>query len=117
MTPRRRLERQLVAAVRKGVSGTKHVPVPPAGFLAWEWFVGLCSTRTYHAYGPNPISIAEIEAYARLHRLPLQSRHVDLLLAMDRVWLEAVQRKWSGKQVATSSDQPINAAAFDAVFG
>jgi hypothetical protein len=93
---------------------------PDAGRLAWRWFNDLCRTRTSNGYGPNPISFAEIEAYARLYRWPLEPRHVELILDMDRTWLEWARTAGSpsggGKAPPRSSGQPMTPAAFDAVF-
>jgi hypothetical protein len=92
--------------------------VPDAGRLVWSWFLALCRTRTSNGYGPNPISYAEIEAYARLYRWPLEPRHVDLILAMDRVWMEHA-RGMEGVMpgAASRSGVEMTPEAFDAVFG
>lgn len=99
-------------------------PVPEAGALAWRWFADLCRTRTYHMAGPNPISYAEIEAYARLYRWPLEARHVDLILAMDRVWLEHAAKDRMEREDGKTFDgrrasqvPTLTAACFDVVFG
>lgn len=96
--------------------------LPDGAGLAWRWFNDLCRTRTGNGYGPNPLSYVEIEAYARLHRWPLEPRHVDLIMAMDRVWMESAAKPADGSadgvaRLPKMSDQPLTAAAFDAVFG
>lgn len=115
MTPQDRLERQLVAAVRKSLSGAKRPPVPEAGAWIWAWFCDLCATRTYHASGPNPLSFAEIEAYGRLHGFAMRQDHTRMLLAMDRAYIEDANSDRTGRPVR--SGQPLTAEAFDAVFG
>ncbi|SKA26297.1 phage tail assembly chaperone [Consotaella salsifontis] len=115
MNAQERLQRQLVAAV------TSAKPrVPEAGRLLWRWFGELHDARGYGMTGPNPISFAEIEAWARLRRLPLQPHHVEILRAMDAAWIEAAQKRsapGAPPAAARTTDQKINPAAFDAVFG
>jgi hypothetical protein len=114
------IERQLTECLRQHLEGHRQ-PLPDAGRLAWGWFLDLCRTRTSNGYGPNPISHTEIEAYARLYRWPLEPRHVDLILAMDRVWMDkarAAGTRASGAGVAQQAEgQPCTPEAFDAVFG
>lgn len=110
----------LLSAVEAALRGERVVP-PAGGELAWSWFIALCRTRTGHVFGPNPISYAEIEAYARLYRWPIKPQHVDMILAMDRVWMEHARELSGGnRQMPPSSDghgQEMTPAAFDAVFG
>ncbi len=113
----------LAAALRRHLAGGKPV-VPEAGVLLWNLFMEISASRTYHAAGPNPISHAEIEAYARLHRWPLAPHHTAVIRALDDAWLEHAYRKMeSGKDGKTfdgrryANAQPLTAAGFDAVFG
>ncbi|TFF27510.1 hypothetical protein E3C22_03370 [Jiella endophytica] len=116
MTPAmQRLERQLVAAV------TQDKPrVPEAGRLLWSWFVDLHQARRYSMAGPDPISYAEIEAYARMNRLPLEPRHVAVLRKMEDAWMARARRQQSDGQqpgaAPRTSSQPLSPAMFDAVF-
>ncbi len=117
---RERLQKQLVAALATHLAGGP-LRIPEAGRLLWGWFIELHATRTYHAAGPHPIAYAEIEAWARLNRWPLQPHHVDIIRAMDSAWLDhayakvrRVENNASG--LPTGREQAINAAAFDAVF-
>jgi hypothetical protein len=117
VTPLFRLSRQLCAAVRAGLAGDS-VTVPEAGRPLWQAFLRLSATRSYHMAGPNPISHAEIDAFARLMCLPLEPRHVAILAAMDAAWLDAVQtrsrRAPEGvRTLPPMSKQPISAALFD----
>lgn len=115
-----RLEKQLLAALQRALD-KKPPRVPEAGRLLWRWFIALSETRTYHMAGPNPISFAEIEAYACLHRWPMEPRHVAIIRALDAAWLAhatASSARREGKNaVPRSSSQPITADLFDAVFG
>lgn len=115
----------IVSALRRHLAGGKPV-VPEAGVLLWNLFMEISASRTYHAAGPNPISYAEVEAYARLHRWPLQSHHVAIIRAMDDAWLEHTYRKMQAgnchdgntfDSARYANAQPITAAGFDAVFG
>ena len=112
------LEKQLIEALRKTLAGGKPV-VPEAGRLLWSFFVELSAARSYSMTGPNPISHAEIEAWARLHRWPLKLRHIATLRTMDDAWLQHAHSSTTGKGGKTlprSSAQEITPAAFDAVF-
>ncbi|MEF2074348.1 phage tail assembly chaperone [Consotaella aegiceratis] len=111
---RDRLERQLVAAV---TNPRPHVP--EAGRLLWQWFGELHEARGYGMVGPDPISHVEIEAWARLRRVQLQPHHVEIVRAMDAAWIEAAHKRndQGAPAVARTTDQQINPAAFDAVFG
>lgn len=110
MSPHLRLKRALLAAATSSKPG-----VPEAGLLLWHAFVRLSNARSYSQLGPNPISHAEIEAYARLMRLPLTPHHVETLRAMDEAWLAQVQ---SGQGATPQGKaQPLTAGMFDAVFG
>lgn len=91
--------------------------IPEAGRLLWAFFIEISETRTYHAGGPNPISHAEIDAWARLNRWPLEPHHVAILREMDGAFLKHVYARTSGNAVPQSSGQAVNPAVFDAVFG
>ncbi|MBN9333632.1 hypothetical protein [Devosia sp.] len=93
-------------------------PFPDVGRLAWRWFNDLCRTRTSNGYGPNPLSYSEIEAYARLYRWSLEARHVDMILAMDRVWMEHARGGEGGiSKTGSTPGMEMTPEAFDAVFG
>lgn len=113
------LTKHVCAALQANLAG-RATPISVAAALPWRWFNDLCRTRTGNGYGPNPLSYAEIEAYARLYRWPLEPRHVDLILAMDRVWLERARQNISagtGTNVPMGPGQEMSPEAFDAVFG
>ena len=120
MTARTRLSRQLCAAVTAALSGARVRP-PEAGRPLWNAFQRLNATRTYHMAGPNPISFAEIEAFARLMRLPLEPWHVTILMDMDAAWLTQATARAKVpegvKALPPISKQPLNAALLDVVMG
>lgn len=111
------LERQLCAAVRQHVAGAKH-HVPEAGTALWRAFMSLSQGRAFGAYGPNPISFAEIAAWCALVRVPLAPHHVAIVRAMDAAWIDAfysraAAAKTAQKTLAPVSKQPLTAALFD----
>lgn len=119
MTARTRLSRQLCAAVTAALSGARVRP-PEAGRPLWNAFQRLNATRTYHMAGPNPISFAEVEAFARLMRLPLEPWHVTVLMDMDAAWLAGAQRAKvpeGVKALPPVSKHAISAQLFDLVTG
>lgn len=113
-----RLQRQIIAALRSQLAGEASRP-PEAGVILWNVFGQLSGQRTWHAHGPNPISFADLEAYCRLMRLPLEPKHVGIILAMDRAWLDHVMAS-----MKTSADRPrrhvskqgLTPALMDAMF-
>ena len=121
MLPHKRLSQQLVAALRKNLAGLTRSPVPEAGRLLWGIFADLCAARTYHAGGPNPISHAEIEAYARLQRWSLEPHHVEIIRDLDTAWLDhahkSIETGIDGTSSPRRSSQAISPAIFDAMFG
>lgn len=119
------MTKMLVAALERHLAGGKPI-VPEAGVLLWNLFMEISASRTYHAAGPHPISHAEIEAFARLHRWPLLPHHIDTIRALDDAWLEHAYRQ-QGKATGGKDDKAfdsrryasrpaLTAAAFDAVF-
>ena len=111
------LEKLLVTALRNSMAGRSTV-VPEPGGLVWKWFIELSSTRTYHPAGPNAVSFAEIEAWARLSGWALQAHHIRLLRALDAAWLDvAYASRGDGKTKPKKPSGALSADAFDAVFG
>ncbi|SFP62554.1 phage tail assembly chaperone [Tranquillimonas alkanivorans] len=105
-----RLEKLICAALEDNLRG--RAPRPPEGSESvWNAFVALSRTRKRTAEGPEPITYAEVDAYCRLMRVPLEPRHVGILCAMDRIWLDHA----TGRKEAPPQD--LTAAGFDAVFG
>lgn len=122
MTAFNRLQQAMVAALKQALTSSKSVPVPPGGSLIWGWFMDLNATRTWHQNGPNPITYADIEAFARLHRWSMSAHHVAVLRLMDAAYTEDFysrrERERSGvKTTPTISQQELTPELFDAVFG
>jgi hypothetical protein len=63
--------------------------VPIAGQRVWGLFLALHAARTGNGFGPNPLSNAEIETYARMAREPIRPFEFEMLRALDRAYLEA----------------------------
>lgn len=117
------LEKLLCAELKRQLEakGACTMHVPAGGDLLWGWFLDLNRTRTYHAAGPNPLQPSEIEAYARLMRWPMESRHVAILLAMDNIWIENAARRVAPtpdgvKKLPSVSATPLTAGLLDAMF-
>ncbi|MGA1804446.1 phage tail assembly chaperone [Rhizobium sp. HT1-10] len=117
------LAKLLVETLKQQLAtGARKVAVPAGGALVWRWFTDLHNARTYHAHGPNPISYQEIQAYAAATRWLLEPRHVEIIRAMDRAYLDhsylARQRDAPGvKTLPPISSQVMNVGMFDAIFG
>lgn len=96
------------------------LPVPEAGVLLWNLFMEISTTRTWHAAGPHPIANAEIEAWCRLHRWPLQPHHITIIRALDDAWIEHVYGRRAGAATVGASGaqaKPLTSTMFDAAFG
>lgn len=65
--------------------------------LEWHFhaFLGLSRKRSGGGFGANPLAWSEVESWARLCRIELLPWEVDVLMALDEVWLE-VQHGRSG---------------------
>lgn len=116
-----RLADRLAAVLKAHLATGKRPLVPEAGALIWSMFCDLSAARTMGMAGPNPISYVDIEAWARLHRWPLQRHHIALLRAMDDAWIEQAYAKMSrpegGKTMPRGSGQAVTAELFDLVVG
>lgn len=115
-----RLARQLVAALETRLKRQRAAPVPEAGRLLWTAFHELSRARSWHAAGPNPIAMAEIEAWSRLVRLPLQRRHIGVILALDEAFLDhphGAKMPDGVKAAPPVSSHGITAALFDVTMG
>jgi hypothetical protein len=112
-----RFRKAMVEALEAHLKSSKPPRLPAGGELAWRWFVALCRTRSMGFASPNPLTHAEIEAYARLNRLPLEPRHVDTILALDRAFLDHAGPASPPSAPPRGPSEKVNPAAFDAVFG
>lgn len=116
-----KLQHRLCATLSAQLAGQKpRLPEGSAPF--WRAFQALSKRRSYHQFGPNPISLTEIASYAAMMRMPLAPHHVEILSAMDDVWLEhayagAGNKAPDGmKTITHRAAQPLTAAMFDAMF-
>jgi len=65
-----------------------HGPALPAACAyVWTWFCELHAARGYHQAGPNPISYAELDAWARLTGRRLTPWEVAALRTLDQAWM------------------------------
>lgn len=102
--------------------GGRAAQLPEGLRLVWTIFSDLHETRGSTGFGPAPITYAEIEAYVRLMRWPLEPHHVSLILAMDRAWIDHVSAQAPGGSAPSSGSSTgprpvLTPALFDAVFG
>jgi len=74
----------LSARAREELQGPE---LPPGCGYVWTWFCELHAARGGNGYGPNPISYAEIEAWARLTGRHLTPWEVAALRVLDQVWM------------------------------
>ncbi|MFV0303422.1 MAG: hypothetical protein ACK5IP_21565 [Paracoccus sp. (in: a-proteobacteria)] len=113
------LQKQLCAALEARMKGRK-VRVPEAGRELLAAFAALSRARSYGPSGPNPISYGEIAAWCSLMRMPLAPHHVEIIAALDEVWMAQVAKRQTPEVVKTLpqvSEHPISAALLDAVLG
>ena len=113
-----RLHRLLCAALEAHLAGGK--PRPPEGSgILWGAFLALSRARTCGPAGPNPISFTEIEAWSRLTRTPLEPQHVEIITAMDAIWMEKVYARSNApegvKALPQRSEHGLTPALFDLV--
>ena len=117
-----KLQNLLCAALRAHLDGAGP-RIPEGAGPLWDAFLRLSAARSYHQFGGNPISYAEIEAYTRLMGVPLQPHHVRALCAMDAVFLEhfapgkGAKVPEGVKAVPTRSSHALSPALFDAALG
>jgi hypothetical protein len=97
-----------------GVSGG--AVIPPAGWRIWSIFSELNRTRTV-GWGLSPISFHEIESWAWIKREPLRAFEIDIILALDAAYLEAVSNRSNNESVAPhTNSRRMSPALFDTLF-
>lgn len=115
------LSKLMAEAVRRSLADNRMPPIPAGGDLLWRWFCDLSAARSFHAYGPNPISWSDIRAYMAVSRWPIEPHHIAILLAMDRAYLEfdLAERRApvSSADNFRRSGRPLSTTLFDAMFG
>lgn len=122
-----RLKYLLTEELRRNLVEGDRPRIPAGGDLLWRWFLDLSRSRTLHENGPNPISFGEIRAYAALHRWEMRPVHVDILFALDGVFLDVCHERVRVARSASTADgtkvlpprsnHKVTPAAFDAMFG
>lgn len=113
-----RFHRLLAERLTESLRSGRPMRMPAGGEAAWSAFFDLSRTRGITPVGPAAITYAEIDAHARLMRLPLEPRHVRAIVALDRAFLAHARGKEPGAtQVPDEARHGISPAAFDAVFG
>ncbi len=116
------LSKLVCSELERQLSTRNCVARPPAGSeLLWRWFTELNLGRTFGVAGPNPLQYAEIEAYARISRWPIEAHHVSIIMAMDSTYLEFHARRQNTadgvKSLPPISTVPLSAGMLDAMFG
>jgi hypothetical protein len=53
----------------------------------WLWFIDLNAERTQNGFGISPLKSAEIAAWAAARFFDLTSFDIELLLAIDRIYI------------------------------
>lgn len=115
------VKKHLCAALKASLEGGK-VRMPEVGAPLLEAFTALSRARSYGMNGPNPISWQDLFAWSRMMRQPVEPRHVEIIMALDEVWLtHAYSRERQApegvKTLPPISQHPINAALLDAMLG
>lgn len=64
--------------------------VPANGRHVWDWFWQLSARRRS---GPESLSYAEIESWARMTATPVRPEEVDMLTAMDDAYVTEVRKE------------------------
>jgi hypothetical protein len=105
----------LTHALRAHVKGGARPRLPDFARYWWQAFADLHAARQWHAHGPQPITLAEIEAWGRMNRVALAPRHVALLRAMDAVWLDETSKP-APSATKNVSARPLTPELFDAMF-
>lgn len=60
---------------------------PDRAAYVWEVFLDMHTGRTYGMSGPNPLSWGDIKAWCDLRGIVLLSWEVDILKALDMLWV------------------------------
>lgn len=117
------LQAALCAHLKTCLQG-KRVRLPDAGGEILGAFLELSRARTYHQFGPNPITWEALAAYGQVTGQQLPPHHTRIIMALDEVWLEDaalrmgnVGNSHGSKQSPPIASGPLSCAAFDAMFG
>ena len=124
------LRDHLVWILRCQIDKNPETPeVPPAGERVWGIFLDLNATRGSNGFGPLPIAYSEIEAWSRLRREPVRPFEINIIRALDAMWLEVAARQAKEPEKSTLvadlkamaqqnvSKRTLTPALFDAILG
>lgn len=116
------IDRLLADALKAHLVSGKPPVLPAGGALLWTIFGELDRTRQHGFGGPLAISHGEIDAWARLHRWPLQAHHIASIRALDDAWLDHTYAKQKQapegvKTLPARSSHAMTPAIFDVVMG
>lgn len=115
----KRLEKTLCAALEALLAGKK-TRLPDTGHEILDAFLALSRARTYHANGPNSVTWEAMAAYAGLMRRPIPPHQVQIIMALDDVWMRHASRQMGKEGTPTMgeiADKPMTPQLFDALFG
>jgi hypothetical protein len=73
--------------------GTPEAVYPVAVGHVWEWFLELVPRRTSNGMGPNPITFADIQAWAALTERAPTPQEVRWLMRLDDTMLHALHER------------------------
>lgn len=107
----KRLERFMCDALRRHRTTGQHPIIPLAGVPLWQIFAALSPGRGWHNNGPQPLSVREIREQGALAGFPLELRHVEVIQALDRAWLELEAGGGAARPMAELTPE-----IFDAMF-
>ncbi|WOI55122.1 hypothetical protein [Palleronia sp. LCG004] len=113
------LQRRLCAALRVRLAGGT-ARLPEGSAIIWNAFSALSRARSCGANGPNPIAYSEIAVWCQLTRTPLEPHHVEIITAMDAVWMERTYQRegQDGQKVLPrGSGQTLTPDMFDLAMG
>lgn len=113
-----RLKRHLCAALKARLAGRRE-PIPEGAAPLLEAFNALSRARSYGAHGPNPIAWEAIAAWSALMRVPVEPHHVEIITALDEVWMtHAMERPPEGvKTLPPRSEHALTTGVLDAMIG
>jgi len=69
------------------------VEAPESILYLWQYFCDLAGGRDYGEAGPKPIFWGDIKAWSELTRTNLAAWEVDVLKALDRIYLTEALKK------------------------
>jgi hypothetical protein len=105
-----RVQGLLCAALKDHLATGDPPQVPLAGVAFWRAFAALCEGRSYHAHGPQCLDLDSIARQGVLMGLPWRAAHVEIIRALDRVWMA-----WAAKPHQRVLG-PLTPEIFDAMF-